>query len=135
MKNKLLIAPFVFESKAKPLLPVKKFYKRLLSNFLFASTILFISLLVGVAGYITLAHLPLADAVLNASMILSGMGPVDTMPTDAAKYFASFYALFSGVTFIGTVAILISPIVHRFMHKFHLETDEEEEKEEKGRKK
>jgi hypothetical protein len=75
-----------------------------------------------------LAKMHFVDALLNASMILGGMGPVDTLPNAASKYFASFYALFSGITFLSTVVVLIAPIVHRVMHKFHLETEEEEEK-------
>ena len=74
------------------------------------------------------ANLSFVDAVLNASMILGGMGPVDVLHTDAAKYFASFYALFSGITLITTVGILFAPMVHRMMHRFHLETDSDEDK-------
>ena len=73
-----------------------------------------------------LAHLQFVDALLNASMILGGMGPVDPMPNEASKYFASFYSLFSGITFISTIAVLFAPAVHRAMHKFHLETDQDE---------
>ena len=75
----------------------------------------------------TWGHLRFPDALLNASMILAGMGPVDVMPSDTAKYFSSIYALFSGITFLTTVAVLLAPVVHRAMHIFHLETEEEEE--------
>ncbi len=117
-----------FEHKKKPLLPVQKFYQRILNNFLIAFTIILFSLGIGVAGYMGLAHQKFVDAVLNATMILGGMGPVDILPNDAAKYFASAYSLFSGITFLSTVAILLAPAIHRAMHRFHLETEEEEEK-------
>ncbi len=90
-----------------------------------------ISLGIGIAGYINFAGMNFTDALLNASMILGGMGPVDPMPNTASKYFASFYALFSGITFLSTVVVLVAPIVHRVMHKFHLETEDDEEKDEK----
>lgn len=122
---------FSFEPTNKPLLPSKKFYKRLLNNFLIALLFISISLIIGIGGYMLFAGLHFVDALLNASMILGGMGPVDAMPNAASKYFASFYALFSGITFLSTVVVLIAPIVHRVMHKFHLETEEDEQKKEK----
>lgn len=119
-----------YEHKHKPLLPLNKFYKRLLNNFMLAFVIMLVSLAIGVTGYMLLAHLKFADALQNASMILGGMGPIDVMPTDAAKYFASVYALFSGVSFISTVALLLAPAIHRIMHRFHLETEDDEERSE-----
>ncbi|HKR04153.1 MAG TPA: hypothetical protein VJY62_05895, partial [Bacteroidia bacterium] len=119
---------FSYEPANKPLLSAKKFYRRLLNNFLIALLFILISLFIGIGGYMLLAKMNFADALLNASMILGGMGPVDTMPNVASKYFASFYALFSGITFLSTVVVLIAPIVHRVMHRFHLETEEDEEK-------
>jgi hypothetical protein len=79
------------------------------------------------------------DALLNAAMILTGMGPVNELPTVAGKLFASFYALFSGVVFITSVAVLLAPVIHRFLHKFHLESgspddDRNERRREAGRK-
>jgi len=121
---------FLYEPLHKPLLPKAKFYKRLLNNSLIALVIIIISLLIGVAGYMGLAHMRFVDALLNASMILGGMGPVDILPNDGAKYFASGYALFSGVTFLSVVGVLFAPLLHRIMHHYHLETDEEEEKSE-----
>ena len=115
-----------YEPKKKPLLPLTEFYKRILNNLLLAITVIAFSLAIGVIGYMCLANLKFADAFLNASMILGGMGPVDIMPNDAAKYFSSFYALFSGVSFLSTVALLLAPAIHRAMHRFHLETDEDE---------
>jgi hypothetical protein len=79
-----------------------------------------ISLGIGVLGYHYLDGLSWLDSFLNASMILAGMGPVDAIRTDAGKWFASFYAVFSGVVFLSTVAVFLSPIAHRFLHKLHL---------------
>ena len=71
------------------------------------------------------ACLGFVDALENASMILGGMDPVNELHNDAAKYFASFYALFSGITFLSIMAVLIAPILHRGMHRFHLESEDE----------
>lgn len=117
---------FTFEHKRQPLIPAKKFYSRLAYNFLIACVIIISSLSIGILGYMWLAHLNFIDALLNASMILGGMGPVDAMPNNASKYFASFYALFSGIVLISTVSVMIAPAVHRAMHKFHLETEDDE---------
>lgn len=84
------------------------------------------SLAVGAIGYHALAELGWVDAILNASMILTGMGPVSPLPTDAAKLFASCYALFSGVVFLVACGIVLAPVVHRFLHRFHLDGDDEE---------
>ena len=83
-------------------------------------------LLIGILGYHILAKLGWIDALLNASMILSGMGPVDTLPNNTSKVFASIYAVFSGVVFLSTSAILVAPVVHRLMHHFHLRRKAEE---------
>ena len=79
------------------------------------------SLLLGVLGYHLVAGLSWIDALVNAAMILTGMGPVNEMSTVGAKLFASFYALFSGVAFLTIVAVLLAPAVHRFLHRFHLD--------------
>ena len=85
---------------------------------------LVVALGIGVAGYHWIAGLDWVDAVLNASMILGGMGPVDALPSDASKVFASVYALFSGVVFISAMAVILSPALHRALHKFHLDRKE-----------
>ena len=79
-----------------------------------------VSLAVGVCGYHYLDGLPWIDSLLNASMILGGMGPVDTLKTTAGKIFASLYALYSGLALIAVVGIMLTPIIHRFLHKFHI---------------
>ena len=80
-----------------------------------------VSLALGVLGYHLVAGLSWIDALVNAAMILTGMGPVNEMTTVGAKLFASFYALFSGVAFLTIVAVLLAPAVHRFLHRFHLD--------------
>jgi hypothetical protein len=82
-------------------------------------------LAIGVAGYHFIEGLPWIDALLNASMILSGMGPVNPLTTTCGKLFASCYALLSGVAFISTMGIVLAAPLHRLMHRFHLEVEEE----------
>ena len=89
-----------------------------------ALAIMAVALGIGVAGYHFMAGLPWIDALLNASMILTGMGPVDVLRSNAAKVFASLYALFSGVVFISLMGLLLSPIAHRVLHKFHLSDED-----------
>ena len=89
--------------------------------------ILAFSIGIGTAGYHVFGNLPWVDSFLNASMILTGMGPVDRMETDAGKLFASFYALFSGVAFLTFAGVLFTPVYHRFMHKFHLNIEDDKE--------
>lgn len=108
--------------------PKKVFYKRLWYNAVFGSSIMFVCLIIGILGYkLTIPEFDWYDSLLNASMILSGMGPVidaNIVLSNTAKVFASLYALFSGVAFISTIGILIAPIAHRFFHKLHLEDTE-----------
>lgn len=117
------------ESKAGKLLPRQAFWVRVCWYALFASLFLAVSLGVGTLGYHTLGGQGWVDAFLNASMILTGMGPVDRLETDAAKIFASCYAIYSGVSFLTFCGVLFTPFYHRFLHQFHLEmrgTDESE---------
>ena len=113
----------MYEKKHHKLITVKEFQKRLLKNSLISLLILMFSLLIGVLGYHFLAHLSFIDSIYNSSMILAGMGPVAELTNGSAKLFASFYAIYSGVAFLTTIAVLIAPIVHRIMHKFHLKED------------
>ena len=112
-------------NKKSQLAPKKVFYRRLGINALFGLTIMLISLLIGIFGYkYTIPQFGWYDSLLNASMILSGMGPVidaSIILSNQAKLFASMYALFSGVVFISTIGILMAPIAHRFFHKLHLQ--------------
>ena len=113
------------ETTKKALAPKKIFYKRIWNNGLFAKLIMSICLLIGVVGYkLPIPQFDWYDSLLNASMILSGMGPmIDTniVLTNQAKVFASVNALFSGVAFISTIGILIAPLAHRFFHQLQLE--------------
>lgn len=111
----------MFEHKTQKVISRKSFYTRQIRFTWYSLIVVFISMVLGVAGYMITAHLAFTDAVLNASMILTGMGPVNPMPNDAAKWFASLYALYSGVAFLTTIGLFIAPIVHRFMHKYHLD--------------
>ncbi len=112
------------ERRHEPVLPRPLFYRRVLTFFLFSVIIIGCSLGVGILGYHFTEHLSWLDSLLNASMILGGMGPVDSLKTDAGKLFASFYALFSGMVFLVAVGVLIAPIVHRFLHTFHVAPDD-----------
>ena len=109
-----------FEHHSKPVLPFEKFLVRLMRYAFFSLALLGFSLGIGVVGYHYTNELNWLDSLLNASMILTGMGPVDPMKSDTAKWFASFYSIFSGVVFLSTVAVFLSPIVHRFLHKIHV---------------
>ncbi|TMQ70018.1 MAG: hypothetical protein E6K80_09850 [Candidatus Eisenbacteria bacterium] len=112
-----------FEGRHEPLLPWPRFFGRLARSALATAALIGGSLLIGMLGYRTLGHLPWIDSLLNASMILTGMGPVDRMETAAAKLFAAGYALFSGVAFLSSMGLLLAPMVHRFLHRFHLESE------------
>lgn len=111
----------MYEHKKQPLASKKTYYKRIGRSVLLALFVLFISLLIGIIGYHYTTGMPWLDALLNASMILSGMGPVDTLTQPAGKWFASFYALFSGVVFITNIGLILSPAIHRIMHRLHVE--------------
>jgi hypothetical protein len=89
-----------------------------------ACGVVVVALGIGVLGYHAIADLGWIDSLLNASMILSGMGPVDRLPTTGAKLFASAYALFGGLVFIVTMGLILTPLVHRLMHRLHIEEDQ-----------
>ncbi len=95
-------------------------------SFLLTLGIVATALMIGVLGYHCIARLTWIDAVMNASMILTGMGPVATMTDTPSKLFASAYALFSGVVFLSAVGIVLSPVFHRILHKFHLDDDDQQ---------
>jgi len=114
----------MYERKEEPLASPQTFARRLALNGLIGLLLLTFSLGIGMLGYHFLEDLSWIDSLLNASMILGGMGPVDPMMTNAGKIFASFYAIYSGVILLASVGILIAPIFHRFLHHFHLAEDE-----------
>lgn len=99
----------------------RTFYHRLLRALGLAAGVIGFSLCLGILGYHFIAGFNWVDSLLNASMILAGMGPVGTLSSDAAKLFASAYALFSGVVFITATGILLAPMFHQVLHRFHIE--------------
>ena len=99
----------------------RQFFHRMLRALLLSAVVIGSSLFLGILGYHEICGFGWVDSLLNASMILSGMGPVGELKTDGAKVFASFYALFSGVVFISATGILLSPVFHRVLHRFHIE--------------
>jgi hypothetical protein len=113
----------VYEHHKQPLAKRSVFAKRLAMNGVLGLALLIFSLGIGMTGYHFLEGLSWIDSLLNASMILGGMGPVAPLQTAAGKLFASFYALYSGVILLASVGVLAAPILHRFMHRFHLQED------------
>ena len=111
----------MYEHHSRPLLPASAYYNRLFRNFVWGALIVAFSLLIGILGYHFTENLGWIDSLLNASMILTGMGPVNPMTTTASKLFASFYSIFSGVVFLTTIAYVLAPAAHRFLHRFHLD--------------
>ncbi len=110
----------MYENHDQPLASPKVFVQRLAFNGFIGFALLLFSLGVGMLGYHILEGLSWIDSLLNASMILGGMGPVNQLQTTAGKIFASFYALYSGVVLLASVGVLAAPIFHRFLHHFHL---------------
>jgi hypothetical protein len=110
----------MYEHHKQPLAKPSVFAKRLALNAILGLILLIFSLGIGMLGYHFFENLSWIDSLLNASMILGGMGPVNPLQTDAGKIFASFYAIYSGVILLASVGILATPIFHRFLHKFHL---------------
>ena len=115
-----------FESKQQPVLPRPIFLRRVAANFVLASALIGVSLLAGMAGYALTEGMSWIDAFANASMILSGMGPLEPLKTTAGKLFAGFYALYSGLMVIVATGIILAPIFHRFLHQFHGESLEKD---------
>ena len=114
-----------FEHRSEPLLPFRAFIGRLLRHGGYAVIIAALTLGVGTSGYHFFVGLPWLDSLLNASMILGGMGPVDPITTTGGKWFASIYALFSGLVFIVVVGVLLAPVFHRVLHRLNLEEEKD----------
>jgi hypothetical protein len=115
----------VFEHHTQPMATPAEFTRRMLYFGLVAAGIILFSLIIGILGYHYLESLSWLDSLLNAAMILGGMGPVNPLQTDAGKVFASFYALYSGIVLLASVGVLATPVFHRFMHRFHIELEED----------
>lgn len=113
--------PYSYEHRGESLLSRRKFAYRLWQHFLVALALVLFSLLIGIVGYHLLAGFSWIDAFLNAAMLLGGMGPVGDIPTSSGKLFAGIYALYAGLVLIVSTAVLLTPVVHRVMHRLHLE--------------
>ena len=112
-----------FESKYQPMAPRPVFIRRFARNFLVASVLIGVSLFAGMLGYWHFEGMEWIDAFVNAAMILSGMGPVTPMQTWNGKLFAGLYALYSGLTLVLATGIIVAPVVHRLLHRFHIQDD------------
>lgn len=111
------------EHKNQKILPLKAFVVRQMNYLLFAGFLILFSIGIGVAGYSYFGGLGIIDSFHMASMILTGMGPVQEMKTESAKIFSSIYALYSGIAFLSIAAISFAPIIHRLLHIIHVEDD------------
>jgi len=113
----------MYEHRHRPLLSRAQFLRRLALHGAVATALLAGSWLIGILGYHLLDDLPWIDAQLNAAMILGGMGQVDVLHSSGSKLFASLYALYSGVVFLASTTIMLAPMAHRMLHRFHLGPD------------
>ena len=112
----------MYEASHQPLLPRARFLRRLATHFGIAAVVLALSLAGGMLGYRAFEGLSWLDGFLNSAMLLGGMGPVNPPLTAAGKLFAGIYALYAGLVFIVTAALVVTPILHRVLHRFHLAT-------------
>lgn len=113
----------MYEHHTRPLMPRPQFFRRLATSIAMGSGVIIVSLIIGVVGYHHLETMNWVDAFANAAMILSGMGPLTPLTTDPGKIFAGCYALYSGLALVTTIGIIFAPVLHRFLHKFHLEDE------------
>jgi hypothetical protein len=122
-----MIARFMtFENMREPLAPRARYHRRLIRASMVAGSVIGASLVIGILGYHIFGGLESwVDCLYNASMILGGMGPVAELKTNTGKVFASIYALYSGVTLLTSVGVLLAPALHRALHRFHIETEED----------
>lgn len=114
----------MYEARHQQLLPRHLFIRRLALNLFFSSLLILFSLLIGMCGYHYFEKLSWIDAYVNAAMILSGMGPIAKLETVGGKIFAGSYALFSGIIFLFAIAVMLGPLFHRLMHKFHIQDEQ-----------
>ncbi|MBI3672259.1 MAG: hypothetical protein HY245_02295 [Rhizobiales bacterium] len=112
-----------FEHRNQPVAPASKFASRLRRSGLWAAGIIVAALAIGMAGYMGFEGMGLIDAFVNAAMILSGMGPLAPLVTPGGKIFAGLYAIFSGLLIIGVASLVLAPVFHRILHRFHVEDD------------
>jgi len=113
----------MYETRKQPLLRPRDFLRRVLGHLAAACVLLLASVAIGMAGYMHFERLSALDAFLDTAMLLGGMGPVHIPVTDDGKLFAGFFALYAGIVFIATAALLLGPVAHRVLHRFHLDKD------------
>ena len=113
----------MFEHFSKPLIPQEDYHRRLVGAAGLALLLIVVSLAAGMVGYHAIEGQPWIDAYLSAAMILSGMGPVGSPLSNAGKLFAGTYALYSGFVALICVGVLGAPVLHRFLHRFHIDED------------
>jgi len=118
---------FRFERRGEKLISPRRFLNRMLGAVALCLMITFVGLVVGMLGYMAFEGMSMTDAYLNAAMILSGMGPIGSFKTAAGKIFAGSYAIFSGLVIVIATGVVLAPIFHRMMHRFHLEDDKAED--------
>lgn len=111
----------MYEHKHEKLATPSVFVKRMLASVLIALMLITVALTIGILGYHFIAGFDWVDSLLEASMILGGMGPINSLASSGAKLFASAYALFSGLIFIAIMGIILAPVTHRMLHRFHLD--------------
>ena len=114
----------MFEHRSQALISRAQFVRRMATHAAIAAGVVAGSLLIGVLGYRLSEGMPWVDALLEAAMILAGMGPTHDFHTLSGKLFATGYALFSGIIFLSVAAVLLGPVLHRFLHRFHLDLSE-----------
>ncbi len=111
----------MYERCEHPPLSRRRFYRRMLTHAATAAGLVIFSLVLGMSGYHRFEHLSWLDAFLNSAMLLGGMGPVNNPVQVDGKLFAGFYALYAGLVFLAVAGLLLAPMVHRLMHRFHWE--------------
>ena len=118
------VKPFAYEHVSQPVARLPEYLRRQLRSLAIGLVMVLVALLAGMVGYHRLVALPWIDSFLNASMILAGMGPMAAPVTDAGKIFAGVYALFSGIAVLAIAGVIAAPLVHRFLHRMHADSDE-----------
>ena len=113
----------MYETRVEPILPRARFIVRMLGHSAGACGVILVSLAIGMAGYMAFERLPAIDAFLNAAMLLGGMGPIHDPASWGGKLFAGLYALYCGLVVIVTMGVVLAPLLHRALHKFHWRKD------------
>lgn len=116
----------MYEQRGAQPISSRRFAWRFVRHFLAAQALVLFSLLVGMGGYMYFEHLPWRDAFVNAAMLLGGMGPVDPLKTDGGKIFAGLFALYAGLVFLVVAGVMLAPVFHRVLHRFHWEAKQKD---------